>query len=794
MIPQKSLTATLGWTTTAMLVFAAIAALDWVGYDHSLLGSFELTQQLSLHTALLTAMTCLTILSKRVRHKMYLLWAGLLYCALLTSKDFQTWLNLGTASTLTITAFFSIFIGALANIKFRRLNQSLFTFLLFSWVQTVGFVGIVYAVQTSSIRPHFLGLPHLASGTAILISICSILVYLQTAFDFFDPKTRINQARQIFAFGLCAMPLLMVVLLYLVSQVLIDQVDNYSLEPVYLGVCYFAASVFLFVFGTYAGRKEEETANKLASQKAELDKIHNAQIEQAEKELGLTKERLELAFKGAQDGLWDWEVSSNVIYLSPSHDQMLGYTSGTLSPTLDMWKALLHPDDQKTAQMELERVIKDRSCFQFSQSFRLKHKNGDWIPVLSRGLILRDSQGKAIRMAGTHINRKEIIELQKELSEASILAQTEIKANEQKSKFLALVSHEIRNPLNALCGFARLVKDESQEAEIRQYAGELLNTANHLAIMLNDLLDFAKIDANKMAVHPEICNVKRLSKQIADNWKVLCEEKHLTFQLVQSFPLGCFFWIDGLRLHQIIQNLIANAIKFTPKGSVHLSIQATGDNLANQSLIIEVSDTGMGITPDKMPQLFKPFSQVHEENRSELGGTGLGLSIVKSLTELMNGKVSCSSTPGQGSVFRVELPVEGCDESRHEGTQPHNLRKHSRHVLCADDSPVNLKILSKFLVNQGHTVQTAANGEVAAHLLATQKFDFALLDMDMPVHSGLELLQMCKSTGSLNITTSFACLSGHASKTDIDLALTSGFDKYFTKPIDFDQLIDYLEH
>lgn len=505
-----------------------------------------------------------------------------------------------------------------------------------------------------------------------------------------------------------------------------------------------------------------------------------------------SEERFQLAMKGSHDGLWDWDIQTNTVFFSPAWKTMLGYQPDELEASFATWERLVHPDDLEGAKQILNTALARPFQAQFTSSFRLAHKEGHWVKILSRGLILRDSDGKPRRMVGTHLDRTEIESLQHELEEAWVLAQAEAKSNETKSRFLATVSHEIRNPLNSVCGFARLIRDEAQEPEVRRYAQLLMQTTDALTLVLNDLLDFAKIDAGKMELHHEPLNLMAVMDELSEGAFMLCREKGLTFEYTQHCEGGVHYLGDAGRIRQIVQNLLSNAIKFTSTGQVSLRLVTLKDQAGQSNIRIEVEDTGMGVANEHLNALFKPFSQIHKDANNRLGGTGLGLAIVKAITEMMQGNIGCESRLGQGSRFTVTLhlkPTElhGAPVLRREPTGE------SRTVLVADDSPTNLRILDAFLSRRGHRVSCAEEGCQALALLQTQHFDYALLDMDMPGLSGQAVLEQARAILGPNTTTHFACLSGHVSGEAMQAALSAGFQRYFVKPVNLDDLLDYIQ-
>ncbi len=507
--------------------------------------------------------------------------------------------------------------------------------------------------------------------------------------------------------------------------------------------------------------------------------------------LAESEERFMLAMKGSHDGLWDWNLQTNEIYFSPSWKSMLGYEPEELEASFETWERLLHPEDRDAAKRVVMLALDDANQLKFSGAFRLAHRHGHWVSILSRGIILRDNGGKATRMVGTHLDRTEFEHLQGELNEAWVIAQAEASSNESKSKFLATVSHEIRNPLNSICGFARLIHDELSEPELKRYAQLLMQTTDSLTVVLNDLLDFAKIDAGKLELRKEPFSLAAIMEELAEGSRLVCREKNVDFEFSTRWSRQTTYLGDVGRIRQIVQNLLINAVKFTHQGQVTLRVVTTQISDESDRITIEVQDSGIGMPKDKLDKLFKPFSQVHIDQGNKYGGTGLGLSIVKSLIELMYGRVDCESEPGVGSKFSVMFDLEISTlvtPTRFKA----GLITESKSILIADDSPTNLNVLSAFLNKRGHHVVAVKCGDDALRHLEESQFDFALLDMDMPGMSGLQVVNAMKLSDDAKCHTQFVCISGHADQVMTNAALSGGFDQFFPKPLNFDDLLRYI--
>lgn len=514
------------------------------------------------------------------------------------------------------------------------------------------------------------------------------------------------------------------------------------------------------------------------------------ELHESERKLAESEERFNLAMEGSRDGLWDWNLEKGEVYYSPAWKNMLGYEDHELPNAFATWETLTDPDDLQQAKGRLEKVLNDTSADSFVAEFRMRSKSGKPVHVLSRALVMRDQHGRAIRVVGTHINQTEQREMEERVRLASITAQAERESNSAKSRFLATISHEIRTPLNGVIGYARLLYEDLPDGQAKQNAESLLETAENLTVILNDILDYSKIEAGQLQIEKAPFHLNQLFNS-AQIFQLTCVAKGIGFGTHNLCNDGPVVLGDLARLRQIVQNLVSNAIKFTQKGRIDLSISSKRVSTGRLMLQISVSDTGAGISKEQQAKLFKPFSQVNSARDQRLGGTGLGLSIVKSLVKSMGGEVELESELGVGSTFRCLIPVE---EVRANSDQPKIalVAAHSMRVLLADDSALNLKLIKTFLERAGHEVTTARDGQRALDLALGSEYDFILLDVNMPMLSGYEVVQKIRTTAGPNQYCEIAAITGFAYEEDVSKAKQAGFNYHFAKPLQFDSLLNQL--
>jgi PAS domain S-box-containing protein len=536
--------------------------------------------------------------------------------------------------------------------------------------------------------------------------------------------------------------------------------------------------------------------------------------ELAQEALRLSEERLLLALEASGDGLWDWNIQTNELYLSPQWLGMLGFDVGELPSHFSTWEKLVHPEDLPYMLEKLNAHLQD-ATIPYQLDYRVKTKGGEYRWIANYGkAVVRDEAGNPLRMTGTHRDISEAKKAEAELRQANeqlAISNHELaRATRLKDEFLATVSHELRTPLNAILGISEGMQDQVFgviNEKQRRGLQTIERSGKHLLELINDILDLSKIEAGQMELH---------YTQVALN--SLCQSS-LTFISQQAFqkriqlevkiqPCLPDLMLDELRIRQVLINLLNNAVKFTPEGG-KVTLQITYERITPQAqttslqnvIRIAIIDTGIGIAAENIKKLFQPFIQIDSALNRQYNGTGLGLALVKRIVEMHGGTVGVSSELGVGSCFTVDLPCnEVCEfppESVNKVSPELNFTvgetvEHSPLILLAEDSEASIFTISGYLETTGYRVILAKNGQEAIALTKAQAPDLVLMDIQMPEIDGLEAIKQIRLDPRL-IKVPIIALTALAMPGDKEKCLAVGANDYLPKPVKLKQLATVIK-
>lgn len=548
--------------------------------------------------------------------------------------------------------------------------------------------------------------------------------------------------------------------------------------------------------------------------------ISLAEQKTAEVSLRLSEERLRLALSAARQAWFDVNVQTGEVLVGDEYPRLLGFEPGEFHSSLQAWLDHIHPDDAAAVRTVFNSIVK--SGGPATMEYRRRTKSGDWKWLFSSGEIVeRDADGKALRMTGIHQDITERKAIEAELArhrdnlEAQVMWRTielrEAKeaaesANRAKSTFLANMSHELRTPMSGVLGMIGLAKRQVADPRVIDQLDKAEASAQHLLGLLNDILDLSKIEANHLTLESLPLTIGMVTENLRGLLGDKASQKGLSLVieveggLAQRRLLG-----DPLRLGQVLINLLSNAIKFSEHGEVRLTIRAVEETRGDLLLCFEVRDEGIGISPEDQRRLFVAFEQADGSMARRYGGTGLGLAISKRLAEMMGGEIGVTSAPGAGSMFRFTARLRLDEATGHPSPIPSEpasaewrLRQEfaGARILLAEDEPISCEVISTLLADAGLRLDIAADGEQAVSLARRNRYNLILMDVQMPVMSGLDAARKIRSD-SMNRATPIMAVTANALEQDRQLCHDAGMDDHLGKPVMpntlFEAVLGWLE-
>lgn len=517
--------------------------------------------------------------------------------------------------------------------------------------------------------------------------------------------------------------------------------------------------------GKFADPESQTSIKELNLLSRSIFELYEKINQQSEK-IRVSSERISLMLKSSNDGIWDWNLETGSLYLAPRWKEIIGYTDEELPSSQETFNKHTHPDDRHMVDQLFKDFITGRA--EFTQCrFRMIHKNGSTVSILTRALAVRNENKIATRLIGTNTDISDLVARENEVLELNKALETKVKqrtheledalktaqkANEAKSTFLSNMSHEIRTPMNGIMGLTALCLQTPLNEQQKDYLEKVMSSSKTLLKILNEILDFNKVESNMIELENKPVAMSDVIDEVNSLMRPAADDKGLEFSTHISDDIPAWIMSDQIRLTQVLINLVGNAIKFTNQGRVSIEVnrgtQEQHDGRSDElQVCFSISDTGIGIKDTK--DLFTPFKQEDVSTTRRFGGTGLGLSISKRLVELMGGELHIETEVGKGSRFSFELtlkeatpPKQTVNTSEAKATDDYRFEELS--VLIVEDNQVNQIIAEEMLVKTGCTTALVENGQQALDYLEEHPVNLILLDIQMPVMDGITAIKHIK--------------------------------------------------
>ncbi len=512
----------------------------------------------------------------------------------------------------------------------------------------------------------------------------------------------------------------------------------------------------------------------LASQSAIA--IENAKLY---KQLSDSKNKYLSLYENAVEGIFEVNLDGEVINANPAAAQLIGFSGDVEEHPNDIDIDKLFVDQVDISQLRT-RILDEERVMGFETQLKRLDNRQIWV-VMSAKLI-KDEDGTPSHVEGSIIDITER-KLRQQAEQATRLAEA---ATETKSQFLANMSHEIRTPMNAILGYTELALKTELTEQQTNYLSTIKNSSGHLLRVVNDILDISKVESGKLELQNVPFKLSQIFRDIENLFDLTAKQKGI--ELILPTTGDDIYMGDPVRIGQVLINLVNNALKFTPSGTVRVDLEIMPLHDGSSCLNFTVSDTGIGIAESDLEIIFESFTQTTTESNES--GTGLGLAICRNLVEMMQGHIHATSTPGEGSQFYFSIVINSAADDA-EVFEPISVKQQigeGLELLLVEDNKINQELAKEVLEASGFKVTVANNGVEALDILEDSNVAVVLMDLRMPVMDGNETIEIIRQRPNLRHLPVIALSAGVLGQSTGDL-LHAGFDHYISKPVDFQKLL-----
>lgn len=502
----------------------------------------------------------------------------------------------------------------------------------------------------------------------------------------------------------------------------------------------------------------------------------------AEKALILSEDKYRSIIENLELGLLEVDKQGIIVRAYPQFCLLTGYKPEELKGK----NALEIFVDEAGKNIIISESEKRKKGIPSVYEIELIRKDKSKVWVLISGAPFYNEKNEIAGTVGIHVDISERKRLESELISAKEIAENSLKS---KDIFVANMSHEIRTPLNAILGMSQLLQNSGLTDRQHKYVDAIHTSSENLLTIVNDLLDFAKMESGKMELDIAPNNLHKIIQNVIQLWNLKIDQKGLTFIKDFDIPEKAYYLFDSTRLFGILNNLIHNALKFTSQGYISLQVSIEKLNQEEDEIHFSIEDTGIGISNEKQEIIFESFIQAENSTSRNFGGTGLGLAIVKELIDIMNGKIEVYSELNQGSTFSFSIPLKKCispAEIKEKSIQSDFLK--NKTVLLVEDNEINRFMAQTILESWDMQVFIAENGAIAVEFLTTDSVDVVLMDMQMPILDGVQATWMIRN--KLKLKVPIIALTANASQTEKEKCLNAGMNLYLSKPYKQEELLE----